>query len=45
MKPFVTVNVKLLGVLTRLKRTDIRAKVVEYMVSASVISESYVISE
>jgi hypothetical protein len=43
MKPFVTANVHLAGVLTRLKCTDVRAQVVKYVASVSTISESSVI--
>jgi hypothetical protein len=45
MKPFVTANVHLPGVLTRLKCTGIRAQVVEYVASVSTISERSTIPE
>jgi hypothetical protein len=45
MKPFMTANVHLPGVLTRVKCTDIRAQVVEYVASVSTISESSAIPE
>jgi hypothetical protein len=40
MEPFMTANVQLPRVLTRLKCTDVRAEVVEYVASVSIISES-----
>jgi hypothetical protein len=40
MKPFVTADVHLPGVLTRPKCTDVRTEVVEYVASVSTISES-----